>query len=117
VPPGSTSNSFTLTIATPNTTASNSRPLPVTWAFLSFPIAIFVLRSRNSRKAIKLATLALLSLTPLFATGCGDRISTANSLALAAKSYTITVTGTATTSTGSILQRSTTVTLMLEQPQ
>jgi hypothetical protein len=56
-------------------------------------------------------------LTLLLATGCGDRISTADSLALSAKSYTITVTGTATTSTGSILQHATTVTLLLEQPQ
>ncbi|MCU1252332.1 MAG: hypothetical protein JWQ49_5361, partial [Edaphobacter sp.] len=46
-----------------------------------------------------------------------DRISTADSLALSAKSYTITVTGTATTPTGSTLQHSTTVTLLLEQAQ
>src|SRR5439155_20461759 len=65
VPPGATSNAFTLTIATPNTTASNTRPLPspITWALLSFPIAVFTLRSRHRRKAIKLFTLALLSLT------------------------------------------------------
>jgi hypothetical protein len=82
-----------------------------------FPIAVFTLRSHNSRNATKLFTLAFLSLTLLLATGCGDRISTADSLALTAKTYTITVTGTATTSTGSILQHSTTVTLLLEQPQ
>ena len=119
VPPGSASNSFTLTVATPNTTASNSRPQPspITWAFLSCPIAIFALRSRSRRKAIKLFPLALLSLPLLLATGCGDRISTANSLALSAKPYIITVTGTSTTPTGSILQHSTTVTLLLEQPQ
>jgi hypothetical protein len=119
VPPGSTSNSFTLTIATPNTTASNTRSLhsPIKWAFLSFPIAVFTFRSRNRRRAIKLRTLALLSLALLLVTGCGDRISTADSLALSAKSYTITVTGTATTATGSILQHATTVTLLLEQPQ
>ncbi|HTC76167.1 MAG TPA: Ig-like domain repeat protein [Edaphobacter sp.] len=119
VPPGSTSNSFTLTIATPNTTASNTRSLasPVKWTFLSFPIAVFTLRSCNSRKALRLFLLTLLSLTSLLATGCGDRISTADSLALSAKPYTITVTGTATTPTGSVLQHSTTVTLLLEQPQ
>jgi len=117
--PGSTSNAFTLTIATPNTTASNSSPIPspATWVFLSFPIAVFTLRSRHGRKTISLDTFALLCLTLLFSTGCGDRISTADSLALSAKSYTITVTGTATTSTGSILQHSATVTLLLEQPQ
>jgi sugar lactone lactonase YvrE len=119
VPPGSTSNSFTLTIATPNTTASNTRSLrsPITLAFLLSPIALFALRPRHRRKAIGLFTLALLSLTPLLITGCGDRINTADALALSAKPYTITVTGTATTPTGSILQHSTTVTLLVEQAQ
>jgi hypothetical protein len=116
VPPGSTSSAFTLTIATPNTTASNSGPLssPITWAFLLSPIAVFSLRARNSRKTARLFVLALLSLIPLLATGCGNRINTADSLALTAKSYSITVTGTATTDTGSVLQHSTTVTLLLE---
>jgi hypothetical protein len=82
-----------------------------------FPIAIFALRPHKTGNAIKLFTLALLSSTLLFATGCGDRISTADSLALTAKTYNITVTGTATTPTGSILQHSATVTLLLEQPQ
>ncbi len=119
LPPGSTTNVFTLTIATPDATASeNSRShLRLTWALLLCPIAAFVLRPRNHRLATKLFTFALLSVTLLFAAGCGNRISTADALALAAKSYTITVTGTATTSTGSILQHSTTVTLLLEQPQ
>jgi sugar lactone lactonase YvrE len=118
LPPGATSNTFTLTIATPNTTASIAKYLrSITLAFLLSPIALFTLRPRHRRKGIKLFTLALLSLTPLLITGCGDRISTANSLALSAKSYTITVTGTATMPTGSILQHSATVTLLLEQPQ
>jgi sugar lactone lactonase YvrE len=119
VPPGSTSSAFTLTIATPNTTASNSGALssPITWAFLLSPIAVFSLRARNGRKTARLFVLALLSLIPLLATGCGNRISTADSLALTAKSYSITITGTATTDTGSILQHSTTVTLLLEQAQ
>jgi hypothetical protein len=86
-------------------------------AFLLSPITLFTLRPRHRRKAIKLTTFALLSVTPVLATGCGDRISTADALALSAKPYTITVTGTATTPTGSILQHSTTVTLLLEQPQ
>jgi hypothetical protein len=86
-------------------------------AFLLSPITLFTLLPCHRRKAIKLTTLALLSVTPVLATGCGDRISTADALALSAKPYTITVTGTATTPTGSILQHSTTVTLLLEQPQ
>jgi sugar lactone lactonase YvrE len=118
LPPGS-ANAFTLTIATPNTTALKSNPTlshpPILWAFLLCPIAALVLRPRD--KAVKLLTLTLLSLTTLLVTGCGDRISTADALTLSAKTYTITVTGTATTSTGSILQHSATVTLLLEQPQ
>jgi hypothetical protein len=119
VPPGSTSNTFTLTIATPKTTASNPGPVPspITWAFLLSPIAVFTLRARSGRKTTRLVVVALLSLIPLLATGCGNRISTADSLALSAKSYSITITGTATTDTGSILQHSTTVTLLLEPAQ
>jgi sugar lactone lactonase YvrE len=119
LPPGSSSNTFTLAIATPNTTASNTRRLrsPIVLAFLLTPITFLSLRPRYRRKALKLFTLALLSLTPLLVTGCGDRINTADALALSAKPYTITVTGTATTPTGGILQHSTTVTLLLEQAQ
>jgi len=119
LPPGGATNAFTLTISTPNTTAlkNNSTHPPITWAVLLFPIAALGLRPRSYRASIKLFTLALLGLSMLFATGCGNRISTADALTLSSKNYTITVTGTATTSTGSILQHSTTVTLVLEQSQ
>jgi sugar lactone lactonase YvrE len=118
LPPGGATNAFTLTIATPNTTAlENSRTRrPITWAFLLVPIAALALRPRSYRVTAKLFTLALLSFTLFLATGCGNRISTADALALSTKSYTITITGTATTSAGSILQHSTTVTLLLQQP-
>ena len=115
IPPGSTVNTFTLTIATPNTTAQNTNQ-PIRWALLLLPIAT-LLRPNNRRTATKILTLTLLSLTLILSNGCGDRISTADALALSAKPYTITVTGTATTPTGSILQHSTTVTLLVEQPQ
>jgi hypothetical protein len=119
LPPGSATNTFTMTIATPNTTALKSHPNhpPIAWALLILPIAALTLRPRSYRVTTRLFTLALVSLALLFASGCGDRISTADSLALTAKSYTITVTATATTSTGSILQHAATVTLLLEQPQ
>ena len=81
------------------------------------PIAPLVFRPRRCLITTKRFTLTLLSLTLLFTAGCGDRISTADALALAAKSYTIIVTGTATTSNGSVLQHSTTVTLLIEQSQ
>ena len=119
LPPGSATNAFTLTIATPNSTAQRAKPAPptITWAFLLLPISALTLRPRNHRLVAKLLTLTLLTITTLSATGCGDRISTADALALAAKTYNITVTGTATTANGSILQHSTTVTLLLEQSQ
>jgi sugar lactone lactonase YvrE len=119
LPPGSPTDAFTLTIATPNTAAlkTSRNPPTITWAFLLFPIATLVLRPSSDRITAKLLTLALLTITTLFATGCGDRISTADAQALAAKSYTITVTGTATTSTGGILQHSATVTLLVQQSQ
>jgi sugar lactone lactonase YvrE len=119
LPPGGAANAFTLTIATPNTAAINSSPfrLPITWTILVAPFAAFTLGRRNERKTISLFTLATLSIALLAFTGCGDRISTADSLALSAKSYAITITGTAITTTGGILQHSATVSLLLEQPQ
>ena len=119
LPPGSTNNTVTLTIATPNTAAleSVSSNPSIRWAFLLLPVAPLVFRPRRSLITTKLFTLTLLSLTLLLSAGCGDRISTADALALAAKSYTITVTGTATTSTGGVLQHSTTVTLFIQQSQ
>ena len=119
LPPGSTTNAFTLTIATPNTTASQHRRRDpaMAWAILIFPFAGFTLIPRNRHAATKFLIIAALSITFLSATGCGDRINTADALTLSAKPYTITITGTATTSSGAILQHSTAVTLLLEQPQ
>jgi len=119
LPPGSTTNAFSLTIATPNTTASQHRRRDpaMAWAILIFPFAGFTLIPRNRHAATKFLIIAALSITFLSATGCGDRINTADALTLSAKPYTITITGTATTSSGAILQHSTAVTLLLEQPQ
>ena len=116
LPPGLTTSTFTLTIATPNTTASGNTSIhpTTTWAFLLCPIIALVLRPRSYRVTAKLCTLVLLSLTLLLAAGCGDRISTADSLALSAKTYAITVTGTATAAAGSNLQHSATVSLILQ---
>ncbi len=118
LPPGV--NTFTLTIATPNTTAFKNRPAntlphpPIAWAFLFCPIAGVALGLRKRNATAILFTAAIIGLPLLLATGCGDRISPADALALDAKTYTITVTGTATAPTGSTLQHSTTVTLLLE---
>ena len=118
LPPGSTTNTFTLTVATPNTTASqNHSRSPIAWVLLVLPFAGFSLFHRNRYTVTKLLGAALASITLLFAIGCGDRINTASALIVSTRSYTITITGTATTATGGILQHSTTVTLLLEQPQ
>ncbi|MGD0446206.1 MAG: hypothetical protein ABSA39_19910 [Edaphobacter sp.] len=121
--PGSAANTFTLTIATPGATASTRNPArgsthpPIVWALLLLPAVGLALRPRGYRIPARLVVLATLTFALLTATGCGDRISTADALLLSAKNYTITVTGTATSPTGSILQHSTNVTLVLEQPQ
>ncbi len=114
VPPAAASSTFTLTVATPETTARNQAPQS-TWALLLLPILGFTLRTRARTFSAKLLAVALCCISLLAATGCGDRVNAANSAATAAsKSYTITVTGTATTPTGSILQHSTNVTLIVE---
>jgi sugar lactone lactonase YvrE len=119
LPPGSATNTFILTIATPNTTArtSSSTSPPIAWAFLLFPVVTLTLRPRNYRVTVKFLVLTSLSIVTLFIAGCAARVNSSSSQTLTAKSYTITVTGTATTSTGGTLQHATTVTLLLEQPQ
>ncbi len=116
IPPGTTNPTFTLTIATPNTVANSpsANRKPMLWALLLSPLALLATRSR---KATKLLIVILLSATLMLADGCGDRVNAAGAQSRAAKSYTITVTGTATTATGTILQHTATVTLLLEQPQ
>ena len=114
LPPGATPN-FTLTIATPNTTALQRGPASsIYWALLLFPAAGLVLRPRNSRSKMTLLSFAMVSLTLTLCSGCGDRINTANLAAVPPKTYAITVTGTATAAAGSNLQHSTTVSLILQ---
>ena len=113
IPPSATPTTFILTIATPKTVAANLPPAR-TWALLLLPVLGFTLRRRARTPASLFATVfACISL--FMATGCGDRINTSSSAATAAStSYTITVTGTATSSTGSILQHTATVDLILQ---
>jgi sugar lactone lactonase YvrE len=114
-------STFSLTIATPNTSASKNMPfdarpqLPITWAYLLWPIAGVALGLRKRNTTSSIFMVAIMGLSLMLITGCGDRINAADALALSAKTYTITVTGTATAPSGSTLQHSTTVTLLLEQ--
>jgi sugar lactone lactonase YvrE len=116
IPPGSPTNTFTLTIATPQTIASTRGRSPIGWALLLCPGACLMLRLRTRGFVRRLVLLAIVTLPIIFATGCGDRVNSSGSLgtATATKTYTITVTGTATTATGSILQHVATVTLILQ---
>jgi sugar lactone lactonase YvrE len=114
LPPGVAPN-FTLTIATPNTTALQRNPAPsIYWGLLLFPAAGLALRPRHSRSKMTFLALAIASLTLTLCSGCGDRINTASLADVPLKTYAITVTGTATSATGSNLQHSTTVSLILQ---
>ena len=120
LPPGATPNAFTMTIATPKTSASNQSSATIRYrpflagVFLLCPIAGLALRRRKNTAPTKLILFAIASLMLSLASGCGDRIKTDPLLTTPAKSYTITVTGTATSPTGSALQHSATVTLVLD---
>ncbi len=121
LPPGVTPGTFVLTIATPQTTSLNQNITSPfrTLAFVLFSITGLVPRLRYRRSTRYISTFlaaALITITMSLCTGCGDRIYTGSQSTTASKPYAITVTGTATTPTGSILQHSATVTLILQSP-
>ena len=112
IPPGAATNAFTVTITTPETTASQhkTKPVPPEFAFLLLPFATLALRPRVRRKITALLTIAFLAIF----TGCGDRIYTGDQSTNPAKTYSIAVTGTATTPAGATLTHTATVTLLLQ---
>jgi sugar lactone lactonase YvrE len=119
LPPGGTPNTFTMTVATPQTTATKQTPRRDPRPFLATilllcPIVGFVRRTRQHNPSIKLFLIVIASVTLILATGCGDRVNSAPLLTSPAKRYTITVTGTATSPSGSTLQHAATVTLILD---
>jgi len=117
LPPGGAANTFTLTIATAKTIASQH-----TWpgssealAFL-FPIVGLAFYRRRSRRLASLLLFAVAALCLPLLSGCGDRTNIGAPSANTSQSYAITVTGTATSSTGAILQHAATVTLLVNSP-
>jgi sugar lactone lactonase YvrE len=114
IPPGSSNATFTLTIATPKT-ARLERRSSIVVAYLFFPIGLILLRSLPRKVFTPKLLLAavLLALPFLCCTGCGDRVYTERSVA-ASKSYTVTVTGTSTSSKGTALKHTATVTLIVQ---
>lgn len=112
IPPGSASNSFTLTIAVPKAQLRQRGDLPRNPAAVAVLLLPFLgLRFRKIRLCL-LALIALIAVSSL--SGCGDRIYT-GAQSSTAEPFTITVTGTATSPSGSVLQHNATVTLILQQ--
>ncbi|WP_158941297.1 Ig-like domain repeat protein [Granulicella sp. S190] len=120
LPPGTTPYTFTMTIATPKTTAVNFLPADrffdpwLAAVFFVYPFTRLVCRRRKNNIGVKLLTFIIASVMLVLTSGCGDRIKTDPLLNSPSKSYTITVTGTATSPTGSLLLHSATVTLVLQ---
>jgi len=113
IPPGSSTATFTLTIATPKTARLEITSSAVAFALLFLPATFFFLgRTSKTSHAPHLVALFLLVL-PLLCTGCGDRIYTGDRSTDGSKTYTITVTGTSTTSSGTTLKHTATVTLIV----
>ncbi len=112
IPPGSSNATFTLTIVTPKT-ARLERRSSMFVAYLFCPIGLILLR-RLPRKDLTAKSLAavVLAFPFLCCTGCGDRVYTDRSVG-ASKSYAVTVTGTSTSSNGTPLKHTATVTLIV----
>ena len=121
LPPGTTPDSFTLTINTAQAAAGFDRGVSARGSktapllgLLLFPVFGLTLRRRVGAGAMVcvavFAALALIS-------GCGSRINSSDSSTGTPATYAITVTGTATSPSGSILQHSTTVKLVVEPVQ
>jgi NHL repeat. len=112
IPPGSSNATFTLTIVTPKT-ARLERRSSVFVAYLFFPIGFIFLRGLSRRRpTVKLLAAVLFSFPFLCCTGCGDRVYTDRSVGTS-KSYAVTVTGTSTSSNGTPLKHTATVTLIV----
>ena len=115
LPPGGTLTAFLMTVQVPQTAKLDPVPSgrwPATFAML---LPLGWLCTRQRRKLPGMMLLVILSLGMLAATGCGDRINVLSGGAggKAARTYQMTVTGTATSSSGSLIQHSANVTLIV----
>ena len=114
LPPGATPNTFVLTI-NPTQGSAFNRSAGSALLFMCFYVPLGIgLRLRAWRKMTLRLVLILWASSFIFCSGCGSRINTGDQTTTPAKTYTITVTGTATSPTGSILQHSTTVNLIVQ---
>ena len=113
LPPGASTSTFTLTITTPKNALAGQKSHPSALAssllaFLLLPLLAPLRSPRNLRALLVLCLAASLTL------GCGNRINTNGLAQTAPRSYPITVSATATTPTGSALQHTATVTLIIQ---
>jgi uncharacterized protein YceK len=117
ITPGSTSASFTMTVATQKTAWLDQSKMPFVFALL-LPLAVFGL-DRKRGFAPKLVVVFLLCSPLIVLSGCGDRINHggAGSGAVPTKTYPITVIGTALNNDGSLLRHTAVVTLVLQNSQ
>lgn len=115
LPPGTTPASFTMTVNMPQATALNRGFETPLLALLLFPVTGIALRRRIRTNFVSFIVCCAVVSALTFCCGCGDRVNSGSgSSTNPARSYAITVTGTATTAAGAILQRSSTVTLLVE---
>jgi sugar lactone lactonase YvrE len=117
LPPGTTSTTFTLTIATLKTAATQStarRIIPYTGTLALLLLPVFLTRRRRPRSNLALLAIPLAIISTSLTLGCGDRINATAQSATQPHTYTITVTGTATTPTGTTLQHTANVTLQIQ---
>lgn len=112
---GSTATTFTMTILTLVAMVEQHQffgSVTIALGLLLLPFSQSLRRRVRGTRLLTLCGLLLLTLGAIGGlTGCG---SNNGFLGQYQKSYTVTVTGTATSSTGATLQRSTTVTLVVE---
>ncbi|HUZ97611.1 MAG TPA: Ig-like domain repeat protein [Edaphobacter sp.] len=114
LPPGTTPDSFTLTINMPQTTALGRSLETPLFGLLLFPVVGIALRKRIRGSFVSIIACVVVIGSLAFCCGCGSRVNSGGSSANPPSTYSITVTGTATTPTGGTLQRSTKVSLLVE---
>jgi sugar lactone lactonase YvrE len=110
--PGTSSGRFTMTIATPKTTAFAHKKKTVAFALLFFPLLGIAGRTKSRRTLMFVVLVCSSSLTLL--SGCGDRVRTGTDIPATTKSYTITVAGTTIGNDGSVLRHTANVTLIVQ---
>lgn len=119
LPPGATPASFTLTISTAQAAAlgrgphnGSSTPAPLL-GLLLFPVCGVTLRRRVGGAPVCVFFCAVAFAGLVLISGCGSRTNS-GAASTGPATYAITVTATATSPTGSILQHSTTVNLLVD---